>query len=114
MNDSKTIAQAEKAARDYKAVYGKFPEKIGISYQYPCPVPPSIILMELNPIPLNSVVQQLDKPWEYASYTQHCIPLEPIVGLNVKWDEFYLPLPGSETRVIAATLVAKMAREFVA
>ena len=116
---SDILVQAEKAARDYKAVCGKWPEHIGVRSDYPGSVPPSVIVMELHPPSLPSAVKEYpDTALELAPYIRHCIPLEPVWGPALKQDELYLPSParahrpGSEYKVIGSKLLAKMAKEF--
>ena len=110
------LRKAEQACFDYKAVFGKFPERIGIRSDYPFPLPPSIVITELNPVPLQLAVQELkDEPVEYATYTRHAIWLEPIAGPGIKPDEVYLPLPESKwladmkQRAFSSAVLAKMA-----
>ena len=118
MND--ILAQVEKAARDYKAVSGKWPKTIGIHYKYPGSLPPSIIVREWSPSPpVLAVKEHPDKPLECVPYTQHLISLEPIAGPGIKLDEVYITVPAgpwqpeSQRQVIGSKLLARMAREFV-
>ena len=119
MNEIAILAKAERACHDYKTVYGKFPEKIGVRSDYPFPLPPSIVIMELNPIPVQWTVEALsDESIPSASYTRHAIYLEPVAGPGIKADEVYLTIPASwdpftdHAKVIDSAFVAKLAGEF--
>jgi len=116
------LRKAEKVCYDYKAVYGKFPAKIGVRHDNPFPLPPSIVIMELNPVPVQWTVQELnDESINAASYTRHAIWLEPIAGAGIKPDEVYVTVPGdwdpfrnqNYAKVMDGAFVAKLAREFV-
>lgn len=113
------LAKAQQACYDYKAVYGKFPEKVGVRSDYPFSLPPSIVIMELEPIPVQWTVQELsDESIPSASYTRHAIYLEPVAGPGIKMDEVYVTIPSPDpfrihAKVMDGAFVAKLAREFV-
>ncbi len=103
--------KAAKAAYDYKAVYGRFPDKIGIHATQLASLPRCIFFPILPPI--SSLVNTSDDI-SLASPTldRHEAIFEPVVGWGIHQDEVYLPVPGSQSKCVSGEFVAKMAKEF--
>ena len=110
MNDTELFAKASKAGYDYRALYGKFPDKIGIHYKRLGTFRRFIIFLEQNPIP--AVVEQLDKAMEGITVRQHQTMVEPVVGADIEWDEVYVSAPGWTQKVLPSKFLATMAKEF--
>lgn len=113
MNDTELFAKASKAGYAYRALYGKFPDKIGVHYKRLGTFSRSIIFLEQDPISALAVVEQPDKAMERITIRQHQTMVEPVIGADIEWDEVYLSAPGWTQKVLTGKLLATMAKEFV-
>lgn len=110
MNGTELMGKASKAAYDYKSVYGKFPDKIGIHTKQLGLLPFVIrfpIMPELKILPMA----------EMGTIGNHGIEIhetkfEPVMGIDIHLDEVYLPIPGDIDKCVSGRFVANLAKEF--
>lgn len=109
MNGTDLLAKASKAGYDYRAIYGAFPEKIGIHAQQLGLLPFVIFFPEPPPIELFTIQQDVSK---CIDIKRHETRFEPVMGEDIHPDEVYLPIPGSPYKCVSGEFVAKLAKEF--
>jgi hypothetical protein len=109
MNATELLDKAIKAGYDYRAVYGKFPVRIGIHMTQLGLLPYHVVFPDPPPIEL----ARLTEP-SCASIPidHHETRIEPAVGMDIYPDEVYLPVPGNGDLCVSGAFVAKLAKEF--
>ena len=112
MDDIDLFAKASKAGYDYRELYGKFPDKIGIHYKRLSMLRRGSIIFPVMPprIPVMAYAD-LDIPPD-LTISMHYTRFEPVRGQGIIWDEVYLPVPESEQGVMPGERLARMAKEF--
>ena len=109
MNDDELWNKAHKAGLDYYAVFGVFPEKIGIHHERLSHfVRDRIIFVERPTIPAAFFLRD-DPQLSSLTYRQHVAWFKSVVGSSITWDEVYLPAPDDERRVISGDDIDRMA-----
>ena len=111
MSDTKLLDKALKAGYDYRAVYGKFPDKIGIHVKQ-LGLLPFYLLFILDPPPIEIALLADEPSLADMTIHRHEVRIEPVMGPDIYPDEVYFPAPGDESKCISSAFVAKLAREF--
>src|SRR6266567_5805781 len=110
MNDDELWNKAHKAGLDYYAVYGVFPEKIGIHHKCVSQLKRDhIIFVEMPTFSISSLLSD-ELQQESISSRHHIAWFRPVVGPSIKLDEVYLPMPNDGLRVISGDDIARFAQ----
>lgn len=105
MNDTDLFNKAAKAGYDYRKVYGVFPGKIGIHHKRLSHFGRQQIIFPEMPS-LARVDWTTPAQLEAITISQHRATFEPVSGIEIEWDEVYLPFPGSEHKVMSSASLA--------
>jgi hypothetical protein len=109
MNGNELFSKASEAAYNYKSVYGKFPDKIGIHHSQLgllrreaifFPIMPQISIAEMEDI-------------GNIEIERHRATFETVRGEDIHPDEVYLPIPGNPLKCVSGKSVAIMARDLL-
>lgn len=116
MTSAELLHKATKAAYDYKSVYGKFPNRIGIEASQIGLLPP-YILFPLLPEPTSIFKMQELSEITSIAVDRHEMRCDPVYGKDIARDEVYFDVPGAVkigqlSKVMNGALVAKLAKEF--
>jgi len=107
MSNQELFMQAQQAAIDYLAVYGLYPDKIGIHHA------------RFHFFPYTHLVIPIYAPLAgYSLLTSEIMPIrahrvnfQAILGATLQEDEVYLPIPGNDARVISGEALARKKAE---